>query len=105
MVKLLKINRAAALLMLAANMPLNCQMAFAEPTSSVGSNSSTQGVANNTGTTARQPKKNGNHAEARIPSTNPDDANKHPAWRKREANKNIVNLPKIKKSMMEQGAQ
>lgn len=43
--------------------------------------------------------------DARILSSNPDDANKHPAWRKREANKILTDLPKIRRSMMQQGAQ
>jgi hypothetical protein len=121
---------------LAATIPLECQMAFAEPDAEQGStvisieqnetlaatdtgtqaaeakpaasgvpNSSTQGDTANAGKAALQPPKKGTQASPSIPSTNPDDANKHPAWRKREANKIIVDLPKIKKSMMEQGAQ
>lgn len=47
----------------------------------------------------------GKEAEPSIPGANPDDANKHPAWRKREADKSIGNMQNVRRSLIQQGNQ
>lgn len=65
----------------------------------------TQGDAAAADKDAKKPEKKGKEADASIPSANPEDANKHAAWRKREANKVKTDLPNIRRSMMQQGNQ
>lgn len=140
MKRFLKMGRGAVVLMLAASVPLVCQMAVAEPeggqdaqdaivisveqdevssaadanTQSTDATVAESGVAPeqavrddtaNAGQDASRPEQKRTQLAAGIPSTNPDDANKHPAWRKREANKAIGELRKLKNQMMQQGEQ
>ena len=136
MTKFLKVNRVAAILMLAAGMSLECQMAFAGPDAEQEAatvisiapdetpaaadasaqaadvtpdgvavpESAAQGDTANAGKDAKKPEQKETLAATHIPSTNPDDVNKHPAWRKRDANKAIGELRKLKGQLMLQGA-
>lgn len=127
--KLLETSMAAAVLALAASVPLGIHLAFAEPDSeqeatmalvdqeepmtdadalaaaSSVPDAATQGDAVSIGKEAKKPEKTGKQADASIPSANPDDANRHTAWRKREANKAKSELQNIRRSMMQQGSQ
>lgn len=137
MTKILKMRWTALVLMLAASMSLECQMAFAEPDAEQGStvisveqnetsaaaDASTQAAdakspdaksavsgvaapaAPGESANAQKPENKAAQADSRILSTNPEDANKHPAWRKREANKAHSNLKALRESMRQQGAQ
>lgn len=62
------------------------------------------GATANSEKAAQQPETNGVQPASKIFSSNQDDANKHPAWRKREANKAKGNLPALRRSM-QQGSQ
>jgi len=126
--RFLEMGRAVAVLMLVTSIPLGVNLAFAEPDAeqeviaieqdessgadadtlsavSAVSDAANQDDTANAGKVAKKPEKKGKQADASILSANPDDANKHAAWRKREADKAISNMQTLRHSLMQQGGQ
>jgi len=75
------------------------------PAGADASDPSAQDDTANAEKAAKKPEKKGKEADASIPGTNPEDASKHPAWRKREAKKSIGDLKENRRLLMEQGGQ
>lgn len=125
--KSLRLGHAAMVLVMAAGIPLVSHQAFAETAAEQDAavlivdqeeslatdadamaaasgvpDAADQSDAGNAAKEAKKPEKTGKQAEASIPSGNPDDANKHPAWRKREADKAKGDLQTLRRSLMQQ---
>lgn len=90
----LKMKHAAMALALAIGMPH--QIAHAGPAQA---GSAAAAANKNKGSAAEAAEAAEKQKSASIPSTNPDDANKHPAYRKRQADSHKADLPALRKSM------
>ena len=88
MKNVLKMKHAAMALALAIGMPHQAQ-----------AGSAAAAANKNKGSAAEAAEAAEKQKSASIPSTNPDDANKHPAYRKRQADSRKADLPALRKSM------